>query len=175
MLDMSIKLKVTDAAALGERADFRFVTTAKALDAVPQNSSIPGDVVIEGTMENTGGAYRLTGAVKCIRSFVCDRCLEKIEREEEYPFREDFRESSEEDSEVGEDGCTVFSGDMIDLAALIRDTILTAQPMQNLCRTDCRGLCSRCGANLNQGECGCNRRSVDPRLAALQDFMTTED
>ncbi|MBQ4152515.1 MAG: DUF177 domain-containing protein, partial [Schwartzia sp.] len=98
---MSIKLKVTDAAALGERVDFRFVTTAKALDAVPQNSSIPGDVVIEGTMENTGGAYRLTGAVKCIRSFVCDRCLEKIEREEEYPFREDFRESSEEDSEVG--------------------------------------------------------------------------
>ena len=83
--------------------------------------------------------------------------------------------ADEADTEVGEDGCTLFSGDMIDIAALIRDTILTAQPLQNLCRTDCRGLCSRCGANLNDGDCGCDRRSVDPRLAALQAMLKTEE
>ena len=175
MLNMSMKLKVTDVVALGQSADFRFVTTAKALDAVPENSVLSDEIIVEGKMENTGGAYRLTGAVKCIRSFVCDRCLKDISEEESYPFREDFRMADEADTEVGEDGCTLFSGDMIDIAALIRDTILTAQPLQNLCRTDCRGLCSRCGANLNDGDCGCDRRSVDPRLAALQAMLKTEE
>ena len=60
MLNMSMKLKVTDVVALGQSADFRFVTTAKALDAVPENSVLSDEIIVEGKMENTGGADRLT-------------------------------------------------------------------------------------------------------------------
>lgn len=64
-----------------------------------------------------------------------------------------------------------FSGETIDLAPLVRDTLLAAQPLSNVCREDCKGLCLVCGANLNQGDCGCDRFIPDPRLAALKDFF----
>ena len=64
---------------------------------------------------------------------------------------------------LGEDG--------IDLAPVVRDVVIAALPIRNLCRPDCKGLCPKCGADLNQADCGCDREVVDPRLAALKDWM----
>ena len=43
-----------------------------------------------------------------------------------------------------------------------------------LCREDCLGLCQECGANLNDGDCGCAPDEIDPRLAALQQLLNNE-
>lgn len=51
------------------------------------------------------------------------------------------------------------TGDSIDLTEDLRQTLLLEIPQRALCRPDCRGLCARCGKNLNQGPCGC----ADPR------------
>ena len=40
-----------------------------------------------------------------------------------------------------------------------------------LCRPDCKGICPRCGKDLNEGDCGCSRREVDPRLAKLAELL----
>ena len=53
----------------------------------------------------------------------------------------------------------------------LREGLLLAEPMQALCKPDCRGLCPVCGADLNDGDCGCDRFTVDPRLAALKQFI----
>ncbi len=53
------------------------------------------------------------------------------------------------ENRVGEDG-------MIDLAPLVRELSLLALPIKVLCRPDCLGLCQECGANLNDGDCGCD-------------------
>lgn len=64
----------------------------------------------------------------------------------------------------------------IDTPELDTDELLLAQlalevPMKPLCREDCKGLCPKCGADLNEGDCGCEREErVDPRFAALKDF-----
>jgi len=50
----------------------------------------------------------------------------------------------------------------VDLTADIRETMLLAFPNYPLCRDDCKGLCSQCGADLNQGACGCRRRADNP-------------
>ena len=50
-----------------------------------------------------------------------------------------------------------FDGDIIDIGDLVRDIIISAQPTKHLCKEDCKGLCSVCGANLNKTDCGCNR------------------
>jgi uncharacterized protein len=60
--------------------------------------------------------------------------------------------------------------DLIDITELVRDILIASQPIQSLCKADCKGLCPVCGQNLNNGECNCNRLSVDPRLAPLMDF-----
>jgi uncharacterized protein len=49
----------------------------------------------------------------------------------------------------------VISGDFVDLAPLAREAIVLALPLAPLCRPDCLGLCVDCGADLNDGPCGC--------------------
>lgn len=60
---------------------------------------------------------------------------------------------------------------VLDLGPLVRELSVLAVPIQPVCRPDCKGLCSECGANLNEGECGCDRSAVDPRLSILRSFL----
>jgi uncharacterized protein len=62
----------------------------------------------------------------------------------------------------------------IDLAPLVRELSLLEIPTKPLCRPDCQGLCQQCGANLNEGDCGCVTEIVDPRLAVLQQLFKDE-
>jgi uncharacterized protein len=59
----------------------------------------------------------------------------------------------------------------IDLTLPLREQILLAQPIKPICRPDCKGLCSTCGKNLNEGPCDCDDESIDPRLAALRALL----
>ncbi len=60
---------------------------------------------------------------------------------------------------------------MIDLAPPLREHILLDLPLRPLCRPDCRGLCSQCGANLNETQCNCSQEGIDPRLAVLKKLL----
>jgi uncharacterized protein len=60
---------------------------------------------------------------------------------------------------------------MIDLAPPLREHILLGLPLHPLCRPDCRGLCSQCGANLNETQCDCSQEDIDPRLAVLKTLL----
>ncbi len=61
-----------------------------------------------------------------------------------------------------------YEGDAINLEEIFREQVLLALPMYPRCTPECQGLCPSCGANLNQGNCGCDRGDLDPRLAVLQ-------
>lgn len=55
----------------------------------------------------------------------------------------------------------------IDLREPLREEVLLALPRFVECRPDCKGLCPTCGANLNEGPCGC-APAGDPRWDALR-------
>jgi len=61
-----------------------------------------------------------------------------------------------------------YAGKEIDLRPAVREQILLQIPAPPLCAEDCKGLCPRCGKDLNEGECGCDRAVMDPRWAALK-------
>ena len=61
-----------------------------------------------------------------------------------------------------------YKGKELDLSAALREQILLSIPPAPLCREDCKGLCSKCGKDLNEGECGCDRTVLDPRWAGLK-------
>src|SRR5215213_1677197 len=65
---------------------------------------------------------------------------------------------------------SAYEGDAVDLDELVREQILLALPSRHLCREDCKGLCQKCGANLNDAPCSCEQGEVDPRWAALADL-----
>ena len=66
----------------------------------------------------------------------------------------------------------VYRGKEIDLDPIVREQIVLAMPGYPVCKESCKGLCTVCGANLNERECGCERRVPDPRLAGLAKFKT---
>lgn len=157
---------------LGEELPFEFETNAEELDAVADTYSFEGAITVKGVYVNTGRCYRFSGEISCTKSFICDRCLEPSMLEQQHEFNEEFQRGSEP-ANGGEKAKIVnyFDGDVIDLAPVIRDVLLSDQPLNNICNADCRGLCLKCGANLNHGDCGCDRTVIDPRLAALQQLL----
>lgn len=156
----------------GEEIPFEFTTTAGEIDAIADTYSFEGDILVRGVYVHTGRCYRFTGQISCIKSFVCDRCLEPSSLQQVHDFNEEFQHGSEPVS-GGEKAKIVnyFDGDVIDLSPVVRDVLLSDQPLNNICNADCRGLCLKCGANLNHGDCGCDRTVIDPRLAALQQLL----
>ena len=156
----------------GEEIPFEFTTTAGEIDAIADTYSFEGDIVVRGVYVHTGRCYRFTGQISCTKSFVCDRCLEPSSLQQVHDFNEEFQHGSEPVS-GGEKAKIVnyFDGDVIDLSPVVRDVLLSDQPLNNICNADCRCLCLKCGANLNHGDCGCDRTVIDPRLAALQQLL----
>ena len=167
---MGMKVSITESGAeLGRSLAFAFTTTAEKIDLVSDSGCFDGAIAVEGTILNTGRSFRLEGVIRCTKSFTCDRCLGHFVAPQTYRFAEDFQQNGADDE--ANSAVNFFDGDVIELTALVRDTILAAQPLRNLCRPDCRGLCPKCGADLNQGDCGCDRFVADPRLAALQGLL----
>jgi uncharacterized protein len=70
-----------------------------------------------------------------------------------------------DDGDVNED---TYSGKVLDLDPVIREQLLLALPAYPVCQEACKGLCSVCGANLNERECSCDRHVPDPRWAGLE-------
>lgn len=114
------------------------------------------------------GGVRVTGTVTGQVVETCPRCLKVVEREHEVPI--DFR--FEPDLEMWEEGPGVYvldgNQDEIDAGPALREEFLLALPDYPLCRADCRGLCPRCGTDLNEGECDCAEPTGDPRWEALR-------
>ena len=112
---------------------------------------------------------RVAGTVRTRRCFVCDRCLAEGEREITLDFSEDYAKTPGETDEA-----VRYDGDAIMLDDLVRDTLLVAEPLRELCKSDCKGLCPVCGQNLNEGTCGCDSFVPDPRLAALESLLKND-
>ena len=76
----------------------------------------------------------------------------------------DIDEDKLDDYAIIEDG-------FLDMDETILEQIEMEFPIRFLCKEDCRGLCQKCGKNLNEGECGCSLKEIDPRFAPLQKLL----
>lgn len=82
----------------------------------------------------------------------------------------DEAEADDDEANAETDDTYGYEGEEIDMQPLLRERLLLAIPYAPLCQAECKGLCSQCGANLNDSECGCDRKVIDPRLAALKNI-----
>ncbi|HJG07299.1 hypothetical protein B5F82_05260 [Megamonas hypermegale] len=164
-----MKINVSEIAErIGHEMAFSFDAKPEDIGQLIDDCELTGPIMVKGTAVNTGMCFRIEGNITCLVACICDRCLERYQVEGNYPFAEEF--TRDENLAKTED-MNCFDGDIIDIGDLVRDIIISAQPTKHLCSEDCKGLCSVCGANLNKTECGCNRESIDPRLAALQELL----
>ncbi len=126
-------------------------------------------VVAEGTVRNTAGVLMMTGMVCTTIHGVCDRCASDFTRDVEIPI--DVVLVTELSNEENEDEWVFpLEGDSADLEDIIRTVFVLNLDPKLLCKEDCKGLCCRCGKNLNDGPCNC-QKELDPRFAALQQLL----
>jgi len=59
----------------------------------------------------------------------------------------------------------------LDVDEFVYSEVILDLPSKHLCSEDCKGICFKCGKNLNEGECGCSTKEVDPRLAKLMELL----
>ena len=126
-------------------------------------------VTAEGQVRNTAGVLVMTGSIQTTIHGICDRCATEFDREIEFPL--DVVLVTELANEENEDEWVVpLEGDSADLDDIVRTVFVLNLDSKLLCKEDCQGLCCRCGKNLNDGPCSC-QKELDPRFAALKQLL----
>ena len=127
-------------------------------------------VQAEGRVTNHAGALVLEGSARSLLELQCDRCGKSFSLEKLVVL--DSLVAQELEDEENDD-ILLLEGAELDLDEAAATAFILAMDTKNLCSDDCKGLCAKCGADLNLGPCGCGP-DVDPRLAALAQLLDKE-
>ena len=121
----------------------------------------------EGRVTNTAGLLELSGTLRAVMRCVCDRCGRSFEREKVLSIRAPLAADL---ADEGDGDVFPLEGDGIDVTAVMETCFILDGESKLLCRPDCKGLCPRCGKDLNEGPCGCEKQT-DPRFAVLEQLL----
>lgn len=121
-----------------------------------------------GRVFNEAGVLRMEGEIKTELLCVCDRCAGEFECTKTTPLSAVIVEKNEDNADDPE--LFFLDGDEIDLNEMLSTLFILDMDTKFLCRDDCKGLCPRCGKNLNLGPCGCGKE-LDPRFAVLEQLL----
>jgi uncharacterized protein len=128
-----------------------------------------------------GRQFHLVGHVQSTLALACGRCLDDITLPVDLPFDLLYLPHQENvgegEVEVEDDDLMTayYQDEQIDLGQVALEQFYLAVPMKPLCRESCRGLCPRCGTNLNAGTCNCADEWTDPRLDGLRSLLDKGD
>ena len=123
----------------------------------------------EGVVFSEAGILRAEGTIMAEMLCVCERCGQEFESVKETDIDAVIvQEESEEYPEF-----FVLQGTELDLQELLSTCLILDMETKFLCREDCKGLCARCGRNLNLGPCGCGKE-IDPRFQVLGQLLKKE-
>ena len=161
-----IKIKVSNLA--NGRYDFDFVGNVSDLDITdPYVGNYKTNVVLN-KFDNQIILDVETGIPA---NLICDRCAREFNStilsnfKLVYLFRAHYTETEGDSEDIK---YLHPDTDKIELNADIRDFAILAVPMKQLCSDYCKGLCPKCGKNLNDGPCNCKVENIDPRWESLQ-------
>jgi uncharacterized protein len=140
------------------------------------NAMVTSPVRLEGKAVKATGMLVLTGRLAGTVEIDCDRCLEPvqcpIDIALDLEFVQNRRTADQASLELHLEDLKrdEIDGSEISLVDVAREQILLDLPQQFFCRDDCKGLCEKCGTNLNLKDCDCEDNDIDPRWAALQNL-----
>ena len=123
---------------------------------------------VTATAKNRASLVSLTIRACFSYSRSCDRCSTDFTREIDMLFEHKLAQTLVDD---GNDDYIETPDFKLELDDIVISDILLSLPQKNLCKDDCKGLCQICGKNLNEGDCSCDKREIDPRLEMLKQFM----
>jgi uncharacterized protein len=150
----------------GKRQSFQFELDLSDIE-FSGRFPISRPVAVEGEVRNTADVLELTLSARTTLDAVCDRCGKAFLQEKAITYgcilAEEVQNEDNDEIVLLEDG-------QVDVGDLARTAFILEMDTKTLCSEDCKGLCPRCGADLNLGPCSC-KKETDPRLAVLAKLL----
>ena len=150
----------------GSKKEFNFFFEPEYSLSDDISLDTPG-IAVSGKIENNTGIVSLSGNAEFSATVVCSRCAEGFKKKFKVEFEHLLANKLENDDN---DDYIVVEDSVLELSSLVCEDIIFSLPLRFLCDEKCKGLCSRCGKNLNEGPCDC-KKEVDPRMAALLQLL----
>lgn len=163
-IDVSAILK-----EIGGRIDINGEVKLSDTDFLGEMYRFDEPVSVKGHVSNTGKSLILkaectghvtTNCARCMRDIIVPVC-----------FGVDENLVQDDGNVSADDDVILFEDVKIDIDDIIANNFLMNVEGKYLCKEDCKGLCQTCGADLNEGDCGCCHDTIDPRWASLIDIM----
>ena len=158
----------------GESMEFSLSEQIENTAGYPDVVCFSEPVTIEGVLKNTGKQMVLNAVCCTEAKILCSRCLAEVNVPISFQIEETFYPAGYTEQEKEKEAET-FSDDRIDVSGIIERGILAGLPMKVVCREQCKGLCSKCGKNLNEGPCSCDHTEFDPRLESLRSLFNVDE
>ena len=153
----------------GKRMDFQFSMDLSDLEFAGRYP-VTQPVEVTGQVRNIADVLELELTARTTLDAVCDRCGKAFPQEKEVTYQcllaEELQNEDNDEIVLLEDG-------QADVGDLARTAFILGMDSKTLCSEDCKGLCPRCGADLNLGPCSC-KKEVDPRLAVLAKLLEND-
>ena len=124
-------------------------------------------VYVEGVAISENDVIVINASIKTKLKLNCYRCLDTFI----YPIDIDIEERFTNNKELQDEEIMFVDGDTLNITEIIENSIISTLPIKRLCKEDCKGLCSQCGANKNVENCSCLDYDVDVRLAKLRELF----
>ena len=124
-------------------------------------------VSVEGVAISENDVIVINASIKTKLKLNCSRCLDTFI----YPIDIDIEERFTNDKELQNEETMFVDSDTLNITEIIENSIISTLPIKRLCKEDCKGLCSQCGANKNVENCSCLDYDVDIRLAKLRELF----
>lgn len=125
-------------------------------------------VKVKGKLINTGDGILAKGDIDCTISAVCYRCAENFDYRISIPFEEQYVQKG---SKKADTDAIAYENEQLDLWPAVKSNIYLSLPMKFLCSDDCKGLCTKCGSNLNTTKCQCQEEKLDNPLHVLKKLL----
>ena len=139
------------------------------VEAFSDNSlNFSSPVRLLGKIINLSGMIRIEAILNFSVEHSCDRCLTSFTNHYEIPLSDEIALVN---SEREIDEYIPYSNNRVDLSEAIYKCIFSEMGIKNICKPDCKGLCGKCGADLNNGICNCSDEDIDPRLLKLKELL----
>ncbi|MDO8644000.1 MAG: DUF177 domain-containing protein [bacterium] len=155
---------------------FEMVLRKNLAEIFPKEGKASLTLHLQKTCRNVA----ITGQLDVAIHPVCSRCAESFPRKISAPLKIDMApyekpENAHDPEEIAlndeDENFSFYHDEQIDLSALIQEQILLEIPIREICREDCKGLCARCGQDLNKKECVCTPDSENSPFKSLKGML----
>jgi uncharacterized protein len=148
---------------------------------VHEDANLDEPVTADFVLSHKERDLHVDGTVRTGIRFRCSRCMKESSRPLDAAFDLSYlpqpKYSKDAEIELRYEDMEVayYDGIRLDVDLMVLEQIELSIPMKFVCSEDCKGLCNKCGTDLNEGTCLCSRESADSRLSVLLDFKKKMD